>query len=568
MKKTLICMLTLLMSFGCMVNTCFAVDVEDVPTSITPAVLNKQAPFSKGFNIYLNGHDVRKDLAPNDLRTNIGKIRFIHAIGGDVVRIPIRLISTMNNPQHKIDAQLLSSLHALIDEASKPEYQPMHLVIDNHDGGTSYSNIANSANPLSPHDTLVSLWNQVTDALADTSNKAVFEIQNEPDWERTFTQQQWCDLQAEIVSNIRATDTKHPIIMTQWAKASTDPIRNPFYTREGLANQNVILNVHDYCPSLFTQQGLPSNDMDKINGIEWPYNPANFPLPDGLGRLEYMEGPVLDRDESEPVVHYSVSSQPDYIAQVLNSYVTKANALDAPMFVGEWGSSCGTDLKPSLLKYNKFMTKQFNQRGMAWTAWNLDDYAFSPLDITLHTTDFLYDYDLNKEVVEAMGLHTVALPKMGTDDFVMYDDDVHFTKNYAIWWGEFSPTPYTTRFDTFGKDSLLNIKFTGGNRDVRFQFINDISGVDFVKQGYTIEFDAKLDSNMVVRVGFANNGDGRYNKAVNLVGDQQYHHYSVTLDNLVASNNFDQNHFDNLSFHSGAPDVKDIRYDNIVLKAH
>ncbi|MDR3189804.1 MAG: glycoside hydrolase family 5 protein [Lactobacillaceae bacterium] len=570
MKKIFISLMALLLTLGGATHLCYAIDVEDVPTSITPVVLNKQTPFSKGFSFYLNGHDVQKDLDPNDLRTNVSKIKFIHAIGGDAVRIPLQMLRTMNNPTHKIDEKILTSLHALINEASKPEFQPMHIIIDNHDGGSSYTNIANSENPLTPRATLTSMWDQVAEELADTSNKVIFELQNEPDWDgaHIFPQQDWADVQADLVTHLRESDTKHPIIMTEWAKASKNPVRNPFYTRAGLANKNVILNVHYYCPTLFTQQGLPGNNYNRVGDISWPYNPAEFPLAESYRYLETIDRPSLDLDTSEAPVHFSVAAQPDYMTQIMNDYVIIANQLDAPLFVGEWGASGKPGMRPSRLKYYKFLTNQFKQRGISWTSWNLDDYSFSPLDITKHTTDFLYDTDVDKDVVEAMGLHTVAVPRMGKDDFVMYDDDAHFTKNFAVWWGEFSANPYVTRYDTDAKDGLSNIRFIGGNRDLRFQFIPEINGIDFMKQGYTIEFDAKVDSNLLVRVGFANNGDGRYNKPVNLIGDQQYHHYSVTLDNLVASNNFDQNHFDNISFLSGDPDVKNIRYDNIVFKAH
>ncbi|MDR3189808.1 MAG: glycoside hydrolase family 5 protein [Lactobacillaceae bacterium] len=571
MKKVLITLIVICLSLGSLVSMTHSIEVEENTEQTaalpTPVPLNKQTPFSKGYNFYLNGSDVRKDLNPKDLRTNIGKIKFIHDIGGDVVRIPIPLISTMNNPTHQVDPQIMSSLHALIDEVSKPEYQPMHIIIDNHDGGNNFTKIQESENPLTPTEVMITLWQQMAEEFKDAPDNVVFELKNEPDWDDTFNQQEWADIQARVVNEVREIDIVHSIIISEWAKASMNPTRNPFYTRAGLHNKNVILNVHFYCPVLFSFQGFPTNNYNRVGDIQWPFDAADFPLPESYRYLEYIDSPSLDLDTSVPAEHYRFTSQPTYMADVINEYTIKANILDAPLFVGEWGTGGKQGIQAARLQYYNFIAEQFGQRGISWTSWNLDDYQWAPMDITKHTTDFLYENDVFPDVLQAMGLHAKSLPHIGTDNFVMYDEDVHWCKNFGLWWGEYSATPYSTRFDTDGNHSLLDIKYTGSNRDVRFQFMDGIDATQFVADGYTLEFDAKADGDVPVWVGFANSGSGRLNKRVDLVGNHQYHHYSVPLNNLGASGGIDTNHYDVLSMVGGTPEAGNIEYDNVVLQA-
>lgn len=163
--------------------------------------------------------------------------------GFDTIRLPVRFAShTARTAPYAIEAGYLTAVRRAVDLALAAD---LNVIIDLHHYVDFF------ADPEGQRPRFLAIWRQIAEAFKDTSQRAYFELLNEP--QPPVNNAQLTALYNEVIPIIRQTNPTRPVILdTEKGSASYNlgSFKMP-------ADPYVMPTIHTYEPNSFTFQHDP-----------------------------------------------------------------------------------------------------------------------------------------------------------------------------------------------------------------------------------------------------------------------------------------------------------------------
>ena len=171
---------------------------------------------------------------------------------------------------------------------------------------------------------IVWLWEQIAKHYKGSDPEHVFfEIRNEP---HDIKPEDWRSQADEIIKAIRATDTRHTLIVGfhDWNSRQALIDSKPF------DDKNIIYTFHYYDPFAFTHQGATwtSEGMADLHPVPFPGSPSDIKLP------ESAKGKWVET----LVARYGEDSRAEKMFADLKMAREWSDKNGVPIFLGEFGS--------------------------------------------------------------------------------------------------------------------------------------------------------------------------------------------------------------------------------------
>jgi len=309
----------------------------------------------------------------------------LKSIGGDVIRLPIRLHDmTDGAPDYHLDPLLIEHMDKVIDWAEK---HAIHLILDNH----SFHPVTPTAPDIDK--TLIPVWMQIARRYKDRSNYIVYEVLNEP---HGIDARLWADIQGKVIKAIRAIDRSHSIIVGGVNFNSLDEmLKAPVYP-----DDNIIYTFHFYDPHVFTHQGETWGSpptLKNLKGLPFPADAHAMPeVPKDL-RGSWAEDTIKNT--------YKRDATPQALAKQLDKAVqfSRDNG-GLSVFCGEFGAFIPNSLPEDRLRWYQLVTQLLDERRIAHASW---DY-FGGFGLFKTAEGGSFDTDLNLDIVKALGFSAPA----------------------------------------------------------------------------------------------------------------------------------------------------------------
>jgi endoglucanase len=376
----------------------------------TGLVRSQETPFSRGVNLtnWFQEDNIRKVQFTKYTKQDFSDIK---SLGFDVIRLPINLhFMTDGAPDYTLDPIFLLLLDQVVDWAEELE---IHLILDNH----TFDNTVDTDPAVEIP--LLKVWSQMAGHFRERSEYLYYEVLNEP---HGISDSQWNSIQADVVEEIRKSDTKHYIVVGPAGWNSYNNLDNmPEYEDEKL-----IYTFHFYDPFLFTHQGASWVDpsMEEVKDIPFPYDAENMP-----GVPEIYVGTWIGSSYSS----YPVDGTMKKMKELLQMAVEFRSQRSVPVYCGEFGVYMPTSREEYRVPYYDSLTHYLGSLGIAWTMW---DYH-GGFGLFEEGTDGLFDHDLNIPLLEAMGANipeqTEYIRVPDSAGFILYDDYIAHRIVEASW---------------------------------------------------------------------------------------------------------------------------------------
>jgi endoglucanase len=303
----------------------------------------------------------------------------IMSLGCDVIRLPINLHEmTDGAPNYTIDPLLLYFLDSAVTWAEELE---IYLILDNHSFDPSSSTDPDIGYILIP------VWRQLATHYEECSTYILYEILNEP---HGIADSTWNRIQQSVVDSIREVDQKHTIVV---GPAGWNSYHNLSAMPE-YDDTNLIYTFHFYDPFVFTHQGATwtNPSMESLAGVPFPYNAAEMPScpPELVGT--WIESSLNNYHNDGTVAH---------VGDLIDIAVDFKNTRDVPLFCGEFGVYIPNSDNEDRVFWYEVVRTFLEEDSISWTTW---DYK-GGFGLFEEGSDELFDYDLNVDLLEALGLN-------------------------------------------------------------------------------------------------------------------------------------------------------------------
>jgi endoglucanase len=308
------------------------------------------------------------------------EFRNVKSIGGDVIRLPIRLHDmTEGAPDYHLDPLFFKLLDQAVNWAEQNE---IYLILDNH----SFHPVDVTAPDIDK--ILVPVWTQTANRYKSRSKFIVYEILNEP---HGIDAKLWAEIQGKAVKAIRESDQRHSIIVGGVGYNSINDLSDvPVYPYD-----NIIYTFHFYDPHIFTHQGATWGSPPTLKNLKGVPFPADaHPLPE---IPEDLKGSWVEKIFKNS---YAKDGTSDALARQLDKTVQFSRERGGlPLFCGEFGVFIPNSLPDDRLRWYQIVTKLLNERNISRTSW---DY-FGGFGLFKTVRDSSFDTELNIDIVKALG---------------------------------------------------------------------------------------------------------------------------------------------------------------------
>ncbi len=301
---------------------------------------------------------------------------------------------TDGHPDYTIDPLFTYFLDSAVSWAEELE---LYLILDNHTFDPSIDTDPNIG------DILIPVWKQLANHYEERSNYILYEVLNEP---HGISDALWNEIQQEVVDSIRQVDEKHTIIV---GPANWNSYNNLSAMPE-YDDTNLIYTFHFYDPFLFTHQGASWTDpsMEPLGGVPFPYNSDEMPEcpPELLGT--WIED-LID--------NYEIDGTVERVNELIDIAVNFKNTRDVPLLCGEFGVHIPNSDNEDRTFWHEIVRNYLEENGIAWTIWGYE----GGFGIFEEGSNEMFDYDLNVELLEALGFN---IPPQ--EDYVLEPDTTCF----------------------------------------------------------------------------------------------------------------------------------------------
>lgn len=336
----------------------------------------QDTPFSRGVNLtnWFQAGSARQIQFSRYDRADLAQIK---SLGADAIRLPINLHAmTSGAPDYRVDPLLFTFLDQVVDWAEALE---LHLILDNHSFDPS------DATSPQVGTILRAVWRQVAQRYRDRSDRIYYEILNEP---HGISHALWGQIQGEVITAIRAVDTRHTIIV---GGADFNSYRSlaslPVYS-----DRNLIYTFHFYDPFLFTHQGASwvTPSMVPLAGMPFPYRADRMPTLPAALRGSWIESAYNA---------YATEGTEARVRQLIDIAVRFRDERKVPIFCGEFGVYQPNSDPGQRVYWYEFVRKYLEEKKIDWTIW---DYH-GGFGLFRPGGSDLFAHDLNVPLLEALG---------------------------------------------------------------------------------------------------------------------------------------------------------------------
>lgn len=358
---------------------------------IVSTLTAQELPFSKGVGF---GQAFEVSSAQDIHFNYYSKQDFINVknLGCDVIRLPIFMKNMKDKESgYQFDPLFLFLLDKYVDIA---EEVGINLIL------TNMSEFDYENDPTL-RDQLIFIWSNMAKHYKDRSDMIFYEVANEP---TNISDEDWNDIQQNIVEVIREVDNRHMIIVTPTGWAAISNLR---YMPE-YEDDKLIYTFHLYDPMLFTHQGATQVGYGELKGMPFPYDPDRMPpMPSSFVG-------TWDEHRYNTYSTYGTIERIETLIGWANDFRTERNV---PVICDEFGADDKYSAPEDRLRWYETVRTNCEKNGMGWLMhgytkyWGLFEYG----------TDKLFDYDLNIPLVETMGLNPQP-----QSDFVITPDTARF----------------------------------------------------------------------------------------------------------------------------------------------
>ena len=387
--KKIIALVLLLAAATCL----FAAKEKEVPK------VEVTMPFSKGVNL---SYWLEPEWFGNDGTTYYNKQDFedIKSIGVDIVRIPIHFESWSSGaPDYIIEDWVWEILDKAVDWCTELN---LYVIIDFHNDCLGKFSTSPDIEKV-----LKKIWPQIAGHFKNSGEYVLYELFNEPHMRSgnvAADVAKWNKIQGNILKLIRTIDTTHTVIVgaENW-NGVVELLKLPDYK-----DDNIIYNYHDYLPFLFTYQGLPGFDQERIKNVPFPYDKNRMPpLPQNPTDTEkwFYE-------------NYSQAANEANLVKPLDDAVKFANKRKVALMCNEYGCNMTYADPAERLNWYRLKAKWMDERNIIRVSWNYRDanglFNYNIKDLTWFEQNMAYKVrfpeDLNKDLLEAMGYTVPSVP--------------------------------------------------------------------------------------------------------------------------------------------------------------
>ena len=422
-----------------------------------------QAPFSRGLNL-TGWFQVN----------NPGQIHFtkftkkdlinIKSFGCDVIRLPIDMHAmTSGSLNYTLDPLYFSFLDSVVKWCEQLE---LYLILDNH------SFDPNTDTSPEVVDILIKVWSQMASHYKNRSKYILYEILNEPHGISTST---WGTIQNQAINAIRASDTKHTVIVGGSGYNTYTELKNlPLYS-----DTNLLYTFHFYDPFMFTHQGATwvSPSMAPLAGVPFPYNSSEMPVCPASLKGTWIESGLISYPSDGTVSHVKL---------LIDNAVNFRNSRNVKIFCGEFGVYIPNSDDADRCYWYKVVRDYLEEKNIPWTIW---DYKGGFGLFNKGSNEF-FEHDLNVRLLDSLGFVVPAqVPFSVQPDstgFPLYTDYIGVNINDAS---------YGAGTINFYSDNLPNndnycISWNGFNQynTIGFNFVPDKDLTQLVSENYAIDF--------------------------------------------------------------------------------
>lgn len=410
MKKSLITLFSaLLMLCSCSDNP-YTPSPNPEPVDPTPnpgetVTELKKVPFEKGLNLS-DWFNADEEYWFNPDAYGEKDFDQLKSLGVDVVRLPINFPIYMGAaPDYKFSDKFLAALDKAVKYA---EDRDMYVILDNH------SYYGSRTFPQGYGEALVSAgFRQLAARYKDHGDKVIFELFNEPGG--TYLEQNWGEMQQRLITEIRAIDPSHIIIVT--------PPGCHYYELKNLPNyddKRLIYTFHFYAPFMFTHQGANWDNipLEYLSGLPFPYDVSRMPQ-----KPSQFAGTEYDASWSA----YPAQGTEKYIGDELMTIYSWATQNNKLLFCGEFGTLTSAP-KEDRARWYKAVCDYFSAFGIAWTAWEYRDTKTPNFGIFNGAN--IFESNLDTDLINAMGFTLPPEYATGCPQVTFYEDEI------PSWWSQ------------------------------------------------------------------------------------------------------------------------------------
>jgi endoglucanase len=490
-----------------------------------------EVPFTRGVNLT----NWLQTSGPRQIQfTKFTREDFINIknLGCDVIRLPINLHAmTDGSPDYIIDPLFFHFLDQIIDWAEELGF---HLILDNHTFDPAIKTSSKIGSPL------IKVWTQMAARYKERSTLVYYEILNEP---HGISDGKWNKIQQQVVEEIRKIDGKHTIIV---GPAEWNSYHHLKYMPE-YKDDNLIYTFHFYDPFIFTHQGAgwTNPSLESLAGVPFPYDTTRMPDCPSALRNTWICQNLLD---------YKKEGTVKRVKELIDSAAAFRNKHKVPVFCGEFGVFIPNSDAHDRVNWYQIVQDYFSEKGIPWTIW---DYT-GGFGLFKKGTNELFDYDLNMELIHALGLRSVVQKEFiltpEEAGFPLYTDNIG-PRVFESGWGDAGTLDYYSGTDPFEGDYC--IYWTGMKRYNRIGFIfrpiKDLSKL--VHDGYVLDFRVRgrgpvpqFDIRFVdTKTGESGDHPWRMRTTIDntiVVWDGTWQHIRIPLDTFTEHGSWDNEWFE------------------------
>ncbi|MFN8620762.1 MAG: cellulase family glycosylhydrolase [Chloroflexota bacterium] len=296
--------------------------------------------------------------APDHAATYVSddRLRAIRAAGFGHVRLPIEPKDLVDAAHPgRLDPALLADLDAAIARMTAAD---LAVLVDPHGWEDDWQE-ALRTDPAT-QDAFVAMWSSLAAHLAATTDPSLvyLEVLNEP----SFATAEWQPILDRAVEAIRAVAPQHTIIVGPGLWNGIDGLEG--FTPP--ADANLVVNVHDYDPFLFTHQTAAwAGTMGYVQGIPYPndrYNGCDYLPKFGHDLDGWVEGYCTTEHWNADAVDARIAVAADWAAAHGN----------VPLTVNEFGVMPTAPYRDRL-DWIRDTRAAVERHGAGWTIWGWDD---------------------------------------------------------------------------------------------------------------------------------------------------------------------------------------------------
>jgi endoglucanase len=273
--------------------------------------------------------------------------------GFDTIRVPIRWSAhAIQEPPYTIDETFFERIDWVVENGMS---NGLNVVLNMH----HYEEIFTA--PSEHTDRFIAMWQQIVRRYREQPDNLYFEPLNEP--HDKLTENKWNAVLAQVVTEIRALDKFHTIVVTGAGWGGIDGLM-ALKIPDG--EENYVCTFHTYDPFPFTHQGATWPGDHYTVGVQWPGPPAVKLTPDP----ESVKVSWLNKwyqDYNEQPEKYNPCG-PRAIDQKLDWAIRWGEKLDCHLWMGEFGAYDQADMD-SRLAWTTYMREQAEARGFSWAYW-------------------------------------------------------------------------------------------------------------------------------------------------------------------------------------------------------